>query len=374
LSIYRASDIIQARQWGNLSVGRMRDDTNMVEREYRALLDELETERASALIRDDFQRRLADALTLTEVFGPLVVPSESGINDYLDGVMQPVSFRCNADPGRQVEIVQSLAKWKRLALAHFGFAAGEGLLVNMSAIRPDEHIDDIHSIYVDQWDWEKAISVEQRTLDFLKETVKAIYAALRGTERRICEAYSAIQPFLPETIEFVHTEDLQARYPDAEPRQRENLICQEHGAVFLIGIGARLADDRPHDQRAPDYDDWVSHTGERRQGLNGDIFVWNPVLERAFELSSMGIRVDPSALVRQLRITGTPEYKLLPIYLPEYHRRLLADELPASIGGGIGKSRLVMLFLRKAHIGEVQFSVWPEQMKKEWGQRGIPLR
>jgi aspartate--ammonia ligase len=352
----------------------MRDDTNMVEREYRALLDELETERASALIRDDFQRRLADALNLTEVFGPLVVPSESGINDYLDGVMQPVSFRCDADLGREVEIVQSLAKWKRLALAHFGFAAGEGLLVNMSAIRPDEHIDDIHSIYVDQWDWEKAISAEQRTLDFLKETVKVIYAALRETERRICEAYSAIQPFLPETIEFVHTEDLQARYPDAEPRQREKLICQEHGAVFLIGIGARLADGRPHDQRAPDYDDWVSHTGERRQGLNGDIFVWNPALERAFELSSMGIRVDPSALVRQLRATGVPKRKLLPIYLPEYHRKIIADELPLSIGGGIGKSRLVMLLLRKAHIGEVQFSVWPDPWREELRRRGISLR
>ena len=352
----------------------MRNDTDMVEREYRALLDELETERASALIRDDFQRRLADALSLTEVFGPLVVPSESGVNDYLDGVMQPVSFRCNADPGRQVEIVQSLAKWKRLALAHFGFEAGEGLLVNMSAIRPDEHIDDIHSIYVDQWDWEKAISAEQRTLDFLKETVKAIYAALRGTERRICEAYSAIQPSLPKSIEFVHTEDLQATYPAAEPRQREDLICQKHGAVFLIGIGARLADGRPHDQRAPDYDDWVSHTGERRQGLNGDIFVWNPALERAFELSSMGIRVDPSALVRQLRMAGTPERKLLPIYLPEYHRRLLADELPPSIGGGIGKSRLVMLFLRKAHIGEVQFGFWPESMRRQFSQRGVPLR
>ena len=346
----------------------------MTQREYSPLLNELETERASAIIREDFQQRLEIALNLSEVFGPFVVPSESGVNDYLDGVMQPVRFRCAENRDRQVEIVQSLAKWKRLALAHFGFKIGEGLLVNMSAIRPDEHIDDIHSIFVDQWDWEMVIAPEQRELDFLKQAVSAIYEAIRGTEKRICEEYAAIRQSLPESIDFVHTEDLQARYPDVDPRERENLICREHGAVFLIGIGARLADGRPHDQRAPDYDDWTSETAGRRHGLNGDIFVWNPVLEKAFELSSMGIRVDPATLLRQLRETGTRERKLLPIYLPEYHRRLISDELPLSIGGGIGKSRLVMLLLRKAHIGEVQFSVWPGSWKEILGQQGIPLR
>lgn len=346
----------------------------MAKPEYKPLLGELETERASALIRADFQQRLCTALNLIEVFGPFIVPSESGVNDYLDGVMKPVRFRCAGDVDRQIEIVQSLAKWKRLALAHFGLKSGEGLLVNMSAIRPEESIDDIHSIFVDQWDWEMVISPEQRTLDFLKQIVRAIYEAIRGTEHRACEACTAISPFLPESIEFVHTEDLQARYPDAEPRERENLISRELGAVFLIGIGARLADGRPHDQRAPDYDDWISATPRRRQGLNGDIFVWNPVLERAFELSSMGIRVDSATLLKQLREAGTPEEELQPDSLPHYHRRLIAKELPPSIGGGIGKSRLIMLLLRKAHIGEVQFSVWPESAYEESQRRGIPLR
>jgi len=346
----------------------------MAKHEYRPLLNELETEHTAALIRRDFQRRLSDALNLCEVFGPLVVPSESGINDYLDGVMQPVKFRCEANPEQQVEVVQSLAKWKRLALAHFGFAVGEGLLVNMSAIRPAEHIDDIHSIYVDQWDWEKVILPEQRTLHFLKQTVEEIYTAMKGTEAVVCETYPAIHPTLPDNLVFVHTEDLQVAYPDLEPRERENRITQKHGAVFLIGIGAQLADGRPHDKRAPDYDDWVSHTGEERRGLNGDIFVWNPVLERAFELSSMGIRVDRTALLRQLEVTGTPRGKLLPVYLPEYHRRIVARDVPESIGGGIGKSRLVMLLLKRAHIGEVQFSVWPESMVKESELRGISLR
>ena len=352
----------------------MREDTDMTKHEYCPLLDELETERTAVLIRGDFQQRLSDALNLCEVFGPLVVPSASGVNDYLDGVMQPVKFRCKASPEQQVEVVQSLAKWKRLALAHFGFAVSEGLLVNMSAIRPAEHIDDIHSIYVDQWDWEKVISPEQRTLHFLKRTVEEIYTAIKGTEAVVCETYPVIHPTLPDNLVFVHTEDLQAAYPDLEPKEREKRITQKHGAVFLIGIGAQLADGRPHDLRAPDYDDWVSHTGEERRGLNGDIFVWNPVLERAFELSSMGIRVDSTALARQLRASGIPERKLLPIYLPEYHRRLMADELPPSIGGGIGISRLIMLLLRKAHIAEVQFSVWPEFMAKKCAQRGIPLR
>lgn len=346
----------------------------MAEPEYKPLLGELETERASALIRTDFQQRLCVALDLTEVFGPFIVPSASGVNDYLDGVMQPVRFCCANDRDQQVEIVQSLAKWKRLALSHFGFKPGEGLLVNMSAIRPDERIDDIHSIYVDQWDWEMVITPDQRTLDFLKQVVKKIYEVMRGTEGRICKAQTAISQFLPESIEFVHTEDLQARYPGIEPRERENLICREHGAVFLIGIGARLADGKPHDQRAPDYDDWTSETVGERQGLNGDIFVWNPVLERAFELSSMGIRVDSRSLLRQMEETGIAPGKLLPIFLPEYHRRIVAREVPLSIGGGIGKSRLVMFLLRKAHIGEIQFSVWPDAERAVCERHDIPLR
>lgn len=345
-----------------------------MKQEYRPILDEPDTERASKLIREDFQQRLSKALNLTEVFGPFIVPAASRINDYLDGVMQPVRFRCSEDPDRQIEIVQSLAKWKRLALAHFDLKPGNGLLVNMSAIRPDEHIDDIHSLFVDQWDWELTITPDQRTLDFLKQTVRAIYAAVRETESRVSKAYASIRPSLPESIEFVHTEELQAMYPNADPRERENLICQERGAVFLIGIGARLADGKPHDQRAPDYDDWISTTASNRQGLNGDIFVWNPVLKRAFELSSMGIRVDSDALLRQLDAAGGSSRPLLPVCLPEYHRRILTSEVPQSIGGGIGKSRLIMLLLRKAHIGEVQVSVWPRSEHVSAERRGISLR
>ena len=270
--------------------------------------------------------------------------------------------------GLRAEIVQSLAKWKRMALADLGFAPGEGLYTDMNAIRPDETLDATHSLYVDQWDWERVMTPAQRRVEFLKETVRRIYDVIRRTEKYVSYSYPAITPLLPEEITFVHSEDLAARHPDLSAREREDVACREHGAVFVIGIGATLADGQPHDGRAPDYDDWSTATGEGRQGLNGDILVWHPLFDRAFELSSMGIRVDPEALAppaRAERPDGSPG-AVLP-------RRLLAGELPQTIGGGIGQSRLCMLYLRKAHIGEIQASLWPDAMRQECRQKGVFL-
>jgi aspartate--ammonia ligase len=270
----------------------------------------------------------------------------------------------------EVEIVQSLAKWKRMALADygFGFNHGEGLYTDMNALRPSEIVDNLHSIYVDQWDWERVISPAERNVSFLKYFVERIYLVMRRTERFIYERYLNIKPVLPETITFVHTEELAAEYPDIDPPEREFHAAKEYGAIFVTGIGAALPGGIPHDGRAPDYDDWTSPGENGRQGLNGDIVVWNPVLERHFELSSMGIRVDSATLVKQLDIRGVPERKQL-----WWHKRLLAGEFPLSIGGGIGQSRLCMFFLRKAHIGEVQSSVWPKAMIDECADSGVVL-
>jgi aspartate--ammonia ligase len=326
---------------------------------YRPVLDGRETERAIKLIKDFFETSLAETLNLKRVTAPLFVESGSGINDDLNGVEKPVTFQVKDLGNRQVEIVQSLAKWKRLTLAELGIYPGEGIYTDMNAIRPDEILDNLHSLYVDQWDWERAMLPKERELDYLKSIVRKIYRVLRRTEHHIYEQYPEIEKWLPEEITFIHSEDLEEKYPDLEPLERENRAAQEHGAVFVIGIGAPLKNGEPHDGRAPDYDDWITPNG-RGTGLNGDIIVWYPVLERAFEVSSMGIRVIPETLEKQLEIRSCTDRRSL-----YFHRKLLAGELPASVGGGIGQSRLCMYFLRKAHIGEIQAGLWSEAMKAE---------
>jgi aspartate--ammonia ligase len=334
---------------------------------YKSLLDLRQTERAIRTIKEYFQVNLGESLNLLRVSAPLFVLADTGINDNLNGVERPISFPVKGMNDRRAEIVQSLAKWKRMALADYGFAPGEGIYTDMNAIRPDELLDDIHSIYVDQWDWERVMRPEERSLTFLYWIVERIYDVIRRTEQHIASVYPAIKPCLPDKIQFVHSTELEKKWPDLTPRQREDQIAKELGAVFIIGIGAKLSNGQPHDGRAPDYDDWIVPT-ERGPGLNGDIFVWNPTLGRGFELSSMGIRVNAETLKQQLAIRGAEDrLNLL------FHKRLLAGELPQTIGGGIGQSRLCMLYLRKAHVGEVQCSVWPAEMRQELRNRGINL-
>lgn len=335
---------------------------------YVPLLDLRETQRAICLIKDSFQKDFAAELNLLRVSAPLFVMAGTGINDNLNGVEKPISFGIKNMNGAKAEIVQSLAKWKRLKLAEYGFGHGEGLYTDMNAIRPDEMPDRLHSFYVDQWDWEKVIASEERNLEFLKSVVQRIYAVIRKTENLVSHNHLRLKPILPETITFIHSEELEERYPDNTPPERELLITREHGAVFIIGIGGRLRRGKPHDGRSPDYDDWSTYTTNGFRGLNGDIVVHYPVLDCAIELSSMGIRVDAEALVRQLQITGHVERSEL-----YFHRRLLNNELPLSIGGGIGQSRLCMLLLRKAHIGEVQVGLWPEAMADMCARHNICL-
>jgi aspartate--ammonia ligase len=335
---------------------------------YQALLAPKDTEKSIRLVKEFFQTNLALELNLVRVTAPLFVEGGTGINDDLNGTEKPVSFPVRAMDGVRAEIVQSLAKWKRMALADLGFAPGEGLYTDMNAIRPDEVLDATHSLYVDQWDWERVMAPEERRLEFLKTIVRRIYDVIRRTERYVSYTYPVIKPFLPDAITFVHSEELEARYPKLAPRERETEFCREHGAVFVIGIGGALANGQPHDGRAPDYDDWTTGTGDGRSGLNGDILVHYPLRGRAFELSSMGIRVDATALRRQLELSGQQRRAEL-----LFHRRLLAGELPQTIGGGIGQSRLCMLYLRKAHIGEIQASLWPTAMREECGKKGVFL-
>lgn len=334
---------------------------------YVSILDLRETEKAIKSIKDFFEGNLAETLNLKRVTAPLFVEAGSGVNDDLNGVERPVSFRVKELGGREVEVVQSLAKWKRLTLAKLGIYPGEGIYTDMNAIRPDEILDSLHSIYVDQWDWEKTILEEERNLAFLKSTVRKIYRVLRRTELFIHEQYPEIGRWLPPDITFVHSEDLEERYPDLTPAERENKAAEEHGAVFVIGVGYPLANGQPHDGRAPDYDDWTTLNG-RGRGLNGDILVWYPVLGRAMELSSMGIRVSPQILEQQLDMRGLTERRQL-----FFHRKLLGGELPASVGGGIGQSRLCMYFLRKAHVGEIQAGIWSEDMIEACRRSGIEL-
>lgn len=335
---------------------------------YTPLLGVKETERAIKALKDFVELNLATELNLSRVTAPLFVQSGTGINDDLNGVERPVSFPVKGVAGMQAEIVHSLAKWKRMQLAELGFSPGYGLYTDMNAIRPDEDLDNTHSLYVDQWDWERVITGADRSPDYLKRIVQKIYSILKRTEHFVCERYDGITPELPEEITFVHAEELRARYPHLSPRDREMALLKECRAAFIMGIGGALSDGTIHDGRAPDYDDWSTPANSGFAGLNGDIFVWHSVLGIAFELSSMGIRVDKAALLRQLEIRNALERKNL-----FWHQRLLQDQMPLSIGGGIGQSRLCMYFLRKAHIGEIQASLWPEDMIGECRRHNIRL-
>ena len=336
--------------------------------DYQRLLDMRQTEQGIKLIKEFFQQNLSTELRLRRVTAPLFVLQGLGINDDLNGVERAVTFPIKDLGDARAEVVHSLAKWKRLTLAEYEVEPGYGIYTDMNAIRADEELDNLHSLYVDQWDWEAVIRREDRTLAFLKNIVERIYAAIRRTEYLVCESYPQIKPFLPEQIHFVHAEKLLQMYPDKTPKEREDAICKKYGAVFVIGIGGKLANGEKHDGRAPDYDDWSTVAEDGRKGLNGDILIWYPVLGRSFELSSMGIRVDKESLLRQLEIEGQQHREKL-----YFHQQLLNDKLPLSIGGGIGQSRLCMVLLHKAHIGEIQASIWPDAMREECKSMGMPL-
>ena len=340
----------------------------IIPKNYHSLLSLKETERAIKMVKDFFESNLAAELKLRRVTAPLFVQRGTGVNDDLNGIERPVSFEVKDMDGTIAEIVHSLAKWKRMMLADYEIANSYGLYTDMNALRPDEELDNIHSIYVDQWDWEKILLPHERNLDYLKDIVRRIFGVIKRTEFIVYENHPEIVPLLPDDIYFIHAEELLDRYPGLGPKEREHKIAKEYGAVFIIGIGANLANGEPHDGRAPDYDDWSTETGKGLHGLNGDIVVWNPILENAFELSSMGIRVDREALLKQLDIQGKSERREL-----LFHKRLLNGEYPESVGGGIGQSRLCMYFLRKAHIGEVQASLWPGQMHDHCRKSGIIL-
>ena len=321
-----------------------------------------------SFVKITFTQNLIEQLGIIEVQGPILSEVGNGMQDNLSGIEKAVQVNVKCIPNAVYEVVHSLAKWKRHTLARFHFKEGEGLFVHMKALRPDEDsLDQTHSVYVDQWDWEKVIPEGRRNFAYLKETVRSIYRAIRLTELAV-EARFDIPSSLPKEITFVHSEDLVKRYPDLSSKERENAICKEYGAVFLIGIGGKLSDGKPHDGRAPDYDDWTTESENGYKGLNGDILVWNAELGKAFELSSMGIRVDESALRLQVGLTGDEDRLKM-----DWHQDLLNGKLPLTIGGGIGQSRICMFFLRKAHIGEVHASLWPEEVMKEAAAKGVQL-
>lgn len=326
---------------------------------YESALNLHETQVAIKVVKDFFQNLLAERLNLLRVSAPLFVDPKSGLNDNLNGVERPVAFDIKEQNGREAEVVQSLAKWKRYALKRYGFGVGEGLYTDMSAIRRDEITDNIHSIYVDQWDWEKVIRKEDRNMETLQDVVRSVYRVLRKTEKYMSIRYDYIEEILPHDIFFITTKELEEMFPDNTPKEREYYITQAKGAVCLMQIGDQLENGKPHDGRAPDYDDWA---------LNADILVYYPPLDIALELSSMGIRVDEKSLAEQLKKAGCEERAQLP-----FQKAVLNGELPYTIGGGIGQSRICMFFLRKAHIGEVQCSVWPEEIVKECEKNGIHL-
>lgn len=335
---------------------------------YKALLDVRQTEQGIKMIKEFFQQNLSTELRLRRVTAPLFVLQGLGINDDLNGVERAVTFPVKELGDAKAEVVHSLAKWKRLTLAEYEIEPGYGIYTDMNAIRADEELDNLHSLYVDQWDWEAVITREQRNKQTLREIVERIYSAIRRTEYLACEWYPQLKPFLPEKIHFVHAEELLQMYPELSPKEREDEICKKYGAVFVIGIGGKLSDGKKHDGRAPDYDDWSTVAEDGMVGLNGDILIWYPVLQRSFELSSMGIRVDKESLLRQLDIEGQSSRKDL-----YFHQQLLNDKLPLSIGGGIGQSRLCMIMLHKAHIGEIQASIWPDAMREECAEAGMTL-
>ena len=335
---------------------------------YKAVLGKHQTEQGIKLIKEFFQQNLATELRLSRVTAPLFVLKGLGINDDLNGVERPVSFPIKDMGEAQAEVVHSLAKWKRLTLADYEIQPGYGIYTDMNAIRADEELDNLHSLYVDQWDWEAVITEDDRTRAFLERVVRRIYAAILRTEFLACETYPELEPFLPEEIHFIHAQELLDKYPTMTAKEREDAISREYGAVFIEGIGCKLSNGEKHDGRAADYDDWSTVAEDRKMGLNGDILIWYPVLGRSIELSSMGIRVDKSALLRQLDLEGQEERKHL-----FFHQQLLAGRLPLSIGGGIGQSRLCMIMLHKAHIGEIQASIWPEEMRVECEEAGMEL-
>lgn len=330
------------------------------------LTDQLALEEQIATAKSTFEKELKSALGLHKVMAPAIVLRGTGINDDLNGIERPVQFPVKAMAERSAEVVQSLAKWKRLRLAEYDLPVGTGIVTDMRALRPDEDFSPIHSISVDQWDWEKVILPGQRRLDFLKTHVQKIYEALRSTEAKLAELYPELSPVLPEEIRFIQSEDLWRQYPDLTPKEREDKVAKEFGAVFIIGIGHDLSHGQPHDGRSPDYDDWSTSTSAGYHGLNGDILLWNPVLEKAFEISSMGIRVDQESLERQLEISAQTHRKA---YF--FHQQLLQGALPQTMGGGIGQSRMAMFLLRKKHIAEVQVSVWPDDMREEFAKQGV---
>jgi aspartate--ammonia ligase len=339
-----------------------------IPKNYKPLLDLNQTEKAIKLVKDFFELNLSSELRLRRVTAPLFILKGTGVNDDLNGVERKVSFPIK-DLGDQVaEVPNSLAKWKRMMLADYGIPQGYGLYTDMNAIRPDEVMDNIHSLYVDQWDWERSMSESERNVEFLKDIVTRIFNVLKRTEYLVYENYPHIKPILPEAITFIHTEELLEMYPNLSPKERETEFAKKNGAIFIIGIGGVMKNGEQHDGRAPDYDDWTTETGKGQKGLNGDIVLWNPVLESAYEVSSMGIRVNKDALLKQLTISNAENRKEL-----MFHKRLLNDELPQSIGGGIGQSRICMYFLRKAHIGEIQSSIWPNDMVVECKKNNIVL-
>lgn len=335
---------------------------------YYPIIDLKQTELGIKSIKDFFQLNLSSELRLRRVTAPLFVEQGTGINDDLTGVERAVQFPIKDMDNTNAEIVHSLAKWKRLTLAEYKIEKGYGIYADMNAIRADEELGNMHSLYVDQWDWELVIDETERTISFLKEIVVRIYHAMLRTEYMVYELFPAIKPILPKEITFIHAEELLQRYPTLSPKEREDAICKEFCAVFIIGIGANLSNGEPHDLRSPDYDDWTTVNEENSVGLNGDLLVWNSVLETSMELSSMGIRVDKAALLKQLELKN--QNNRLSLY---FHSKLVNDELPLSIGGGIGQSRLCMFYLRKAHIGEIQSSIWPKEMRINAHKNGIYL-
>jgi aspartate--ammonia ligase len=339
-----------------------------IPKNYKPLLDLSQTEKAIKLVKDFFEANLSSELRLRRVTAPLFVLKGTGVNDDLNGTENKVSFQIKDMNEQTAEIVNSLAKWKRMMLTDYNIPNGYGLYTDMNAVRPDEVLDNIHSLYVDQWDWERNMSENERNIDFLKFIVRKIFNVLKRTEYLVYETYPQIKPMLPDDITFVHSEELLDMYPKLSVKERETEFTKKHGAIFVIGIGGKLKNGEPHDGRAPDYDDWVTDTVNGYKGLNGDIIIWNPILENAFEISSMGIRVNKESLLKQLALSGNENRKEL-----MFHKRLINGELPQSVGGGLGQSRICMYYLRKAHIGEIQSTIWPEEMVADCKKNNIVL-
>lgn len=335
---------------------------------YSSALDLKQTELAIKYLKDFFQGTLSSELKLRRVTAPLFVLKGTGINDNLNGVERPVTFGISDMGGSEAEVVHSLAKWKRKMLAEYKIEKGYGIYTDMNAIRADEELDNTHSLYVDQWDWEMTIAPEDRSLSFLKDIVRRIYSCMLRSEFFIYEMFPSLKPQLPREIHFVHSQQLLDMYPGKTPKEREDLITKQYGAVFIIGIGGELSDGRKHDGRSPDYDDWTSENEDGFKGLNGDILVWDELLGHSLELSSMGVRVDKAALLRQLKICGAEDRLQY-----AFHKSLIDGTLPQSLGGGIGQSRLCMFMLHKAHVGEIQSSIWPDDMRSEAAGLGIYL-